>query len=107
MTVTMATERLESLEQVRAFVEGGDGLDFVGADRPSRNAFVRPVLVKFEHGTLGRADKGLVKRFLGKAAGLPRVQLTRLVQQHARTGRIEGRGGGAPARPSHFGIGID
>ena len=37
----MATERLESLEQVRAFVEGSDGLDFIGSDRPSRNDFVR------------------------------------------------------------------
>ncbi len=38
MIVTMATERLESLEQVRVFVEG---LDFVGSDRSSRNDFVR------------------------------------------------------------------
>ena len=95
----MATERLKSLEQVRAFVEGSDGLDFVGADRPSRNDFVRRVLVKFGYGTLGRADKGLVKRFLVKATGLSRAQLTRLVRQHARTGRIEDRRGGAPARP--------
>ena len=95
----MATGRLESLEQVRAFVEGGDGLDFVGSDRPSRNDFVRRVLVKFQYGTLGKADKGLVKRFLGKATGLSRVQLAWLVRQHAKTGRIEDRRGGAPARP--------
>ena len=91
--MTMATERLESLEQVRAFVEGSGGLDFVGTDRPSRNAFVRRVLVKFEYGTLGKADKGLVKRFLGKATGLSRAQLTRLVRQHALTGRVEDRRG--------------
>ena len=95
----MATERLESLEQVRAFVEGGDELDFVGSDRPSRNDFVRRVLMKFQYGTPGKADKGLVKRFLGKATRLSRAQLTRLVRQHARTGRIEDRRGGAPARP--------
>ena len=99
MIVTMATERLESLEQVRAFVEGSDGLDFVGSDRPSRNDFVRRVLVKFGYGTLGKADKGLVKRFLGKATGLSRAQLTRLVRQHARTGRIVDRRGGPPAKP--------
>ena len=95
----MATERLESLEQVRGFVEGSDGLDFIGSDRPSRNDFVRRVLVKFGYGTLGKADKGLVKRFLGKAAGLSRAQLTRLVRQRAETGRVEDRRGGAPARP--------
>ena len=107
----MATERLESLEQVRAFVEGSDGLDFVGSDRPSRNDFVRRVLVKFGYRTLGKADKGLVKRFLGKATGLSRAQLTRLVRQHARTGRIVdrlgARHGTSPFVQAHFGIGID
>ena len=37
----MDTERLESLEQVRAFVEGSDELDFAGMGRPSWNAFAR------------------------------------------------------------------
>ena len=95
----MATERLSSLEQVRAFVEGSEGLDFVGSDRGSRNDFVRRMLVKFDYGTLGRADKGLAKRFLAKATGLSRAQLTRLIRQHAETGRIEDRRGGAPAKP--------
>ena len=40
----MNTERRESLEQVRAFVEGSDGLDFAGTGRPSRNAFARRCL---------------------------------------------------------------
>ena len=44
MIVTLATERLESLEQVRAFVEGSEGLDFAGVDRGSRNDFVRRML---------------------------------------------------------------
>ena len=39
--MTMAAERLESLEQVRAFVEDSEGLDFAVADRSSRNDFVR------------------------------------------------------------------
>ena len=95
----MATERLSSLEQVRAFVEGSECLDFVGSDRGSRNDFVRRMLVKFDYGTLGRADKGLAKRFLAKATGLSRAQLTRLIRQHAETGRIEDRRGGAPAKP--------
>ena len=99
MIVTIATERLASLEQVRAFVEGCDGLDFAGADRDSRNDFVRRMLVKFDYGTLGRAGKGLARRFLAKATGLSRAQLTRLIGQHAKTGRIEDRRGGAPARP--------
>ena len=96
--MTLATERLESLEQVRAFVEGSEGLDFAGADRGSRNDFVRRMLVKFDYGALGKGDKGLLRRFLLKATGLSRAQLTRLVGQQARTGRIVDRRGG-PAKP--------
>ena len=58
MIVTMATERLDSLEQVRAFVEGGGGFDFVALDRASRNDFVRRVLVKFGYAGLGRRTRG-------------------------------------------------
>ncbi len=54
---------------------------------------------EFDYGTLGRADKGLAKRFLAKATGLSRAQLTRLIRQRAGTGRIEDRRGGAPAKP--------
>ena len=97
--MTMATERLASLEQVRAFVEGSEGLDFAVADRSSRNDFVRRILVKFDYAALGKADKGLMKRFLGKATGLSRAQLTRLIGQRAKTGRIVDRRGGAPAKP--------
>ena len=97
--MTMATERLASLEQVRAFVEGSEGLDFAVADRSSRNDFVRRMLVKFDYAALGKADKGLMKRFLGKATGLSRAQLTRLIGQRAKTGRIVDRRGGAPAKP--------
>ena len=85
--MTMATERLESLEQVRAFVEGSEGLDFAAADRSSRNDFVRRMLVRFDYAALG------------KATGLSRAQLTRLIGQRAKTGRIVDRRSGAPAKP--------
>ena len=77
----MAAERLGSLEQVRAFVEGSEGLDFAAADRSSRSDFVRRMLVKFDYATLG------------KATGLSRAQLTRLIGQRAKTGRIVDRQG--------------
>ena len=87
MIATMATERLDSLEQVRAFVEGG-GFDFVALDGASRNHFVRRVLVKFDHGSPGRAEKGLLRRFLRPRAC-----------RGARTGRVKDHRGRVPARP--------
>ena len=98
--MTLATERLESLEQMRAFVEGSAGVDFAGVDGGSRRDFVRRMLVKFDYGRLDRGGKGLMRRFLGKATGLSRAQVTRLVGQQARTGRIvDRRRGKRPAKP--------
>ena len=54
-------------------------------------------LVRFDYGRLGWADKGLRRRYLTKATGLSRAQVTRLIGQHAATGWIEDRRGKVPA----------
>ena len=99
MIVTLQTERVRTLDQVRAFVEGSEAVDFMGADRGSVYEFVRRALVRLDYGQLGKSDKGLVRRYLAKVTGLSRAQLTRLVGQHRETGRIEDRRGGAPTHP--------
>ena len=91
-------ERLRTLDDLRAFLGGSDPVAFRPVDRREAYAFARRVLVRFRYAELPRAGKGLVKEFLGKVTGLSRAQLTRLVGQHARTGRIEDRRRG-PARP--------
>ena len=99
MIVTLQTERVRTLDQVRAFVEGSEAVDFTGADRGSVYEFVRRALVRLDYGQLGKSDKGLVRRYLAKVTGLSRAQLTRLIGQHRETGRIEDRRGGAPTHP--------
>ena len=99
MIVTLQTERVRTLDQVRAFVEGSEAVDFTGADRESVYEFVRRALVRLDYGRLGKSDKGLVRRYLAKVTGLSRAQLTRLIGQHRETGRIEDRRGGTPACP--------
>jgi len=99
MIVTLQTQRVQTLEQVRAFVEGSEAVDFAGSDRAGVYTLVRRTLVKLDYHRLGKADKGLVKRYLEKVTGLSRAQLTRLIGQHRRSGRIEDRRGGAPTRP--------
>ena len=95
MIVTLQTERVQTLEQVRAFVEGSEAVDFTGADRESVYEFVRRTLVRLDYERLGKSDKGLVKRYLAKVTGLSRAQLTRLIGRHRETGRIEDRRRGA------------
>ena len=40
-----------------------------------------------------------MKRYPGKVTGLSRAQLTRLIAQHRKTGRVEDRRGGPPLKP--------
>ena len=99
MIVTLQTQRVRTLEQVRAFLEGSEAVDFVEGDREGVYDLVRRTLVKLGYHRLGKADKGSVRRYLGKVTGLSRAQLTRLIARHRKTGRVEDRRGGPPAKP--------
>ena len=99
MIVAMQTERLETLEQVRGFVEGNAGVDFELTERKSAYEFIRRALVRFGYHGQGKADKGTVRAYLGKVTGLSRAQVTRLIRQHRETGRVEDGRGKALAKP--------
>ena len=74
-------------------------MDFNPVSRDEAYAFVSRTLTRFEYARLGKPDRGLVKGLLGKATGLSRAQLTRLVRQFVNTGQVVDRRGGAPRRP--------
>ena len=59
MIVTLRTERIRTLDQMSAFVEGNEPADFELTDRGSAYAFVRRTLVRFEYHGLGKPDKNL------------------------------------------------
>ena len=44
--MTLQTQRVQTLEQVRAFVEGSEAVDVAGDDRAGVYALVRRTLVK-------------------------------------------------------------
>ena len=60
--VTLRTERIRTLDQLRAFLEGNEAADFQPTRRDSAYALVRRILVRFEYHGLRKPDKGLVKR---------------------------------------------
>ena len=97
--MTLRTERIRTLDQVRGFLDGNQPADFELADRTSAYAFVRRTLVRFEYHGLNKPDKGLVKRYLGKVTGRSRAQVTRLIRQHRRTGGIRDHRLKPPSKP--------
>ena len=91
------THRLQTLDQVREFLAGSRALDLRPQTRAEAYAFVTETLERFDYSRRGKADKGLLRRFLVKVAGLSRAQVTRLLRQHRTTGAITDRRG--PRRP--------
>lgn len=98
MIVTLQTQAIQTIEQVRAFVAGAAPLSFTLADRPSAHAWMADTLRHFGYARVSRTDRGVLRRYLTKATGLSRAQVARRIAQFIDTGHIEDKRG-APARP--------
>lgn len=98
MIVTLQTQALQTLDQVRAFVAGTEPVSFTLADRPSAHAWMADTLKRFGYARASRADRGVLRRYLAKATGLSRAQITRRIAQFLAAGNIEDRRG-SPAAP--------
>lgn len=83
----------QSLEQIQAFMEGNEGVDFRGRSRKEVYEWTQATLCWHSYSSLGREDKGLVKRYVSKVTGLSRAQATRLVARYVAEGRVEVRRG--------------
>lgn len=94
----LKTQGLQSLEQVRAFLEGAQTLGFEAPAREAAYDWMASELRRLGYPRLGKADKGLVRRYLAKVTGRSRAQITRLIQQFCKTGTIRDRRG-PPAAP--------
>ena len=98
MIVTLRTEGLQSLEQIKAFVEGSAPLGFEPPDRDAVYDWLVTELRRFGYIRLGKTDKGLMRQYLARVSGLSRAQITRLITQFRQTGQISDRRG-QPAQP--------
>jgi hypothetical protein len=78
-----------SLEQIRAFLAGSGEVRFAGQRREEVYGWVEKTLVRLEYGSLDKAGKGLVRRYLTRMTGLSRAQVTRLITLQRCTGRVK------------------
>ena len=91
--MTLQTQGLQGLEQIRAFLEGTQPLGFEAPSREAAYEWIGGPLRRFGYARLGRAHRGLLRRYLGKMSGRSRAQITRLIAQFRDTGRIQERRG--------------
>lgn len=82
-----------SLEQIRAFLEASDEVQFEGRNRKEVYGWVEQTLRQQRYPELKRVGRGLVRRYLEKTTGLSRAQLTRLIQLYQT---------GEPVRPKQY-----
>jgi transposase InsO family protein len=85
----MNDERLQTIEQVRQFLEGSEAVEFRGLTAKEKYYWIEEVLIRFRYHRLKRAEKGVIQRYVQKVTGYSRSQVSRLVAEYKRTGRLK------------------
>jgi transposase InsO family protein len=92
MKTLMKLQDLKTVDQLRDFLCGTQAVAFsIISDKDDCYRWIQGELVKFRYLRCSRQDKGVVMRYLIKVSGYSRQQLTRLVAQYRRTGRLQRR----------------
>jgi hypothetical protein len=98
MIVTLHTEKLSTMEQLRAFADGTQARSFEASSRQKAYDGIADTLRRFHYEQRLKADKGLITRFLCQVTGLSRQQVVRHIRQFRETRQVQDRRG-APAKP--------
>jgi transposase InsO family protein len=82
MVIDMNESRLNTVAQLRAFLNGTLEVEFCPlSSNTQRYQLISAVIRRFRYSQLTRVDKGVVLRYLQHASGYSRQQLTRLVNR--------------------------
>ena len=85
MIVTPQIERTRTIEQIAAFVEANEPVEFQPADRASAYDSASQTLARLGCRAVDKPSKALLKRCLANTAGCSRAQLRHLIRQHRET----------------------
>jgi len=91
MVTYMNDKRIETLDDVRAFLAGTTQIEFSIEGKAARYRWIEQTLRRWTYRSLGRDERGLVLRYLERVSGYSRQTITRLVAQYRRTGTLRRR----------------
>src|ERR1700730_5025067 len=77
--------------QINEFLKGSVGIEFSGQSRAEVYHWVEKMLVDQQYHQQRRKQRGAIRAYLSKVAGLSLAQITRLIRTHARTGKVEAK----------------
>ena len=75
----MVENKAMSLEQIRAFLQASEEINFAGKNRKEIYSWAEQTLVGQQYHIRRKEEKGLLRSYLGKMTGLSRAQVTRLM----------------------------
>ena len=80
--------QLQTVEQVRQFLEGSEAVEFRGLTAKEKYYWIEKVLIRFRYHRLKRAEKGVIRQYIKKVTGYSRSQVSRLIAEYKGTGRL-------------------
>ena len=78
----MNDRKLQTVEQVRQFLEGSEAVEFRGLTAKEKYYWIEEVLIRFSYPRLKRAEKGVIRWYLQKVTGYSRSQVSRLISEY-------------------------
>ena len=88
----MNDRQLQTVEQVGQFLEGSEGVEFRGLTTKEKHYWIEEVLIRFRYHRLERTEKGVIRRYIRKVTSYSRPQVSRLIAEYKRTGRLKKTG---------------
>ena len=85
----MNDHHLTTLEQVRAFLDGTQSVEFSLTTQSERYDFIRRTLIRFAYHRLSKPDKGLLLSFMTHISGYSRIQVKRLTKTWLKRGQLQ------------------
>ncbi len=70
MILKLHSHRLQSGEEIRAFLSGATIFEFESQSHEEAYEWIRDSLQQLRHQSLGKTDRGVVKRYLQNVTGL-------------------------------------
>jgi hypothetical protein len=89
MRLKMNDEQLQTLEQVKRFINSSQPIEFQGIKTLDKHSWIEEVLKRFRYPKLKKEGKGIIKDYLLKMTGYSRAQLTRLIGFYLKLGKIQ------------------
>ena len=84
----MSDKSLQTIEQVRQFLEGSEAVEFRGLTAKEKYSWIEEVLIRFRYHRLKRDEKGVIRRYIQKVTAYSRSQASRLIREYQQTGRL-------------------